>query len=174
MFINLIRWREGNGWGWEDSKGVRRTTWRGAIGRGAGKSCRRNKAIIADPYCLSRITCKYLSCCKMAPGKEGQKPHRQDRRVRHPKVSDKSKAVPPANSTCPVTAFIRQAVERRHKKGANRLACCFKWPFQILLPCVIWLFPYSGNNSASWLSRPRVSPSCSASVLSGAPPKICP
>ena len=60
VFIKLIRWLEGNSWGWEDFKGVRRTTWREAIGRGAGKAYRRNKTIIADPYCLSRITCKYF------------------------------------------------------------------------------------------------------------------
>src|SRR4029077_3461963 len=65
MFIKLIRWLEGDGWGWEDSKGVRRTTWREGMGRSAGKGCRRNKAIIAYPYCLSRITCKYFSCSEM-------------------------------------------------------------------------------------------------------------
>ena len=29
------------------------------------KPCRRNKNIIADRYCMSRITCKYLSCSEM-------------------------------------------------------------------------------------------------------------
>ncbi|HUL17337.1 MAG TPA: transposase [Terriglobales bacterium] len=52
----------------------------------------------------------------------------------------------------------------RRKKDADRLICCIKWPFEIPLPSVTWLFPYSGNNSACWLSRPRVSPSYSASV----------
>ena len=35
------------------------------LAEGAGKAYRRNKTIIADPYCLSRITCKYFGYSEM-------------------------------------------------------------------------------------------------------------
>jgi hypothetical protein len=37
----LIRWREGNSRGWEDSEGVRRTAWREAIVGRARQESRR-------------------------------------------------------------------------------------------------------------------------------------
>jgi hypothetical protein len=44
----LIRWREGNGRRWKDSKGVRRTAWREAI---VGKA-RQNRADLQKHYSI--------------------------------------------------------------------------------------------------------------------------
>jgi hypothetical protein len=44
----LIRWREGNGRRWKDSKGVRRTAWREAIVGGA----RQNRADLQRHYSI--------------------------------------------------------------------------------------------------------------------------
>jgi hypothetical protein len=50
----LIRWREGNSRGWEDSKELEGLPGGRPFAKGAGKAGQRNKTIIADPYRLSR------------------------------------------------------------------------------------------------------------------------
>ncbi len=60
-------WRESNGLGWGDFGGVIRTAGRASMAGGAReKRCRPNETIIAYPYRMSMITCKWFGCCGIA------------------------------------------------------------------------------------------------------------
>jgi hypothetical protein len=63
-------WRESNRMGWEDFGGVRGTTWRGRMVRGAPRNrAELTKTIIAYWYSTLVITCKWFGCCGIAgPG----------------------------------------------------------------------------------------------------------